>query len=359
MITRFYANNYRCLVAFEITFDPMAVFCGINGTGKSSVFDAIQFVRDLATGNCFFGGPANYNDRTVSQLEFTHWLKSENQEFELDIEADGYHFHYVIHLEQIQPHEPRIKKELVLCDGRELYTRDLEGVHFDNGRGFPLDWRQAALASIQASSGRREIESLQRALANVLILRPNVRGIENESRTESNLPNIEMDNLISWYRHLAQDQESTDLLRESLRAVWPDFQFLRLIDAGMSVKALELTFEDEDLLFGRLSDGEKMLVGLYLVHTALRKGTVNTVLIDEPDNFVSLQEIQPWLLSISELINRDHQVLVISHNSEILDSNPSKAFFFRRDNHRSPTRCTSLDIPNGLNAREALARGWG
>jgi hypothetical protein len=342
-----------------MNFEPMAVFCGINGTGKSSVFDAIKFVRDLAIGNCFLGGPAHFNNRTVSRLEFTHWLKSETQEFELDLEADGYHFRYLLHLEQIQGHEPRIIKEQAFCDGRELYNRDLDGIHFDNsGSGFPLDWRQAALASIHASVKRREIESLQKALSNVLIMRPGVHGIENESREESHSPDLGLSNLISWYRSLAQDQECTDLLRESLRAVWPDFKFLRLVDAGMSVKALELAFEDEDLLFDQLSDGEKMLIGLYLVHTALCKGNVNTVLIDEPDNFVNLQEIQPWLLSISELIDDRHQVLIISHNSEILDSNPSKAFFFRRDNHRSPARCTSLDIPGGLTVREALARGW-
>jgi predicted ATPase len=340
-------------------FDSMGVFCGANGTGKSSVFDAIKFVRDLAIGNCFLGGLAGPNDRTISYLEFTHWLKTTTQEFELDIEADGHNFRYLIHLEQILPHEPRIIKEMVRCDGKELYTRDLDGVHFDQGRsGFPLDWRQAALASIQPSSGRREIESLQKALTNLVILRPNVRGIESESRAESRSPAIGLDNLISWYRHLAQDQQFTDLLRESLQTLWPDLKFLRLDDAGMSVKVLMLSFEREDLLFNQLSDGEKMLIGLYMIHTSLSKGSINTVLIDEPDNFVSLQELQPWLLSMGELTDKQHQVLIISHNSEILDSNPSRGFLFQRDSHSSPARYGPLNIPDGLTAGEALARGW-
>jgi predicted ATPase len=339
-------------------FDSMGIFCGANGTGKSSVFDAIKFVRDLAIGNCFLGGPADPNDRTISHLEFTHWLKTTTQEFELDIEADSHNFRYLIHLEQTIPREPRIIKETVHCDGKELYTRDLEGVHFDQGRGFPLDWRQAALASIQPSSGRREIEALQRALTNLVILRPNVRGIESESRAENHFPGIELGNLISWYRRLAQDQQFTDLLRESLQAVWPDLKFLRLDDAGMSVKVLMLSFESEDLLFNQLSDGEKMLIGLYMIHTSLSKGSINTVLIDEPDNFVSLQELQPWLLSMSELTDEQHQVLIISHNSEILDSNPSMGFLFQRDNHSSPARYGPLNVPDGLTAGEALARGW-
>ena len=53
MLTRFYANNFRTLVAFDVRFDTMTVFCGANGTGKSTMFDAIRFVRDLATGSCF------------------------------------------------------------------------------------------------------------------------------------------------------------------------------------------------------------------------------------------------------------------------------------------------------------------
>ena len=54
----------------------------------------------------------------------------------------------------------------------------------------------------------------------------------------------------------------------------------------------------------------------------------------------------------------DNQVILISHNSEILDSNPSKGIFLWRDNHRSPTRAGTLDTPNRMSAGEALARGW-
>jgi predicted ATPase len=359
MITRLFANNYRALVAFEMKFDAMGVFCGINGAGKSSVFDAIKFIRDLATGNCFLGGQEDSRRRIISRLEFTSWIDSTTQEFEIEIEEDGRQFRYLIHLEQLEQLEPRIIKEAVFCDGRELYTRDKEGVHFDKGRfGFPLDWRQAALASIQPVPERREIELLQKAFANILVLRPNIQGIEYESAAESRVLNIDLGNLTSWYRYLAHDQECTDILRESLKNIWTDLKSLALDDAGMSFKALKLRFEEADLRFDRLSDGEKMLVGLYTIHAALKLNKISTVLIDEPDNFISLQELQPWLLSMSELIDESRQILVISHNAEIIDSNPSNGFLFWRDNHGSPVRYGLLDIPKGLTAREALTRGW-
>ncbi|GAB6393015.1 MAG: AAA family ATPase [Treponematales bacterium] len=364
MITRLYVNNYRCLVAFEMRLDPlrsMSVLCGANGAGKSSVFDALKFVRDLATGNCFLGIKRERN--VVTQLEFTSWLDSTIQEFEIELDADGQHFLYVLHIEQVAPYEqPRIRKEIVRCDNRMVYERDLQGVTFENGHGFPLDWRQAALASIQSTSGRREIGALQKAFENMVILRPNVHAFEQESQEESRSPAADLSNLTSWYRHLAQDQEWTDLLRDSLRGVWPDdFKSLKLTDAGISAKWLELRFEGiAPLRFDLLSDGEKMLVALYMIHAALsiESTGVRVVLIDEPDNFVSLQELQPWLLAVAGLMDSTHQAVLISHSTEILNSNPSGSFYFWRDNHKSPTRIGPLNAPEGMLPAEALTLGW-
>lgn len=361
MLTRFYANNYRTLVAFEIKFSPMAVYCGANGTGKTSMFDAIRFVRDLATGKCYFGDSGNNASNAVSALDFTTWINSYTQEFELEFDISGHLLSYTIHIEQTATNEPRIIKEIACSDGNELFVRDVDGVKFKNHSGFPLDWRQAALPLIQSANDNwNEIGLLQSAFANLVIIQPNAKEFEPNSNRESRFPNYSLSNLTSWYRHLAQDQDFTDVLRESLQAVWPDdFRSLKLNDAGTTTKWLGLRFQDiEQMRFDQLSDGEKMLIGLYIIHAALSTGSVNTVMIDEPDNYVSLQELQPWLLSISELIDREHQVLIISHNAEILESNPFSTVFFWRDNHHSPTRVGLANIPEGLTISEALVRGW-
>ena len=73
MITRLYANNFRCLVAFEAKFDSFGVLCGPNGAGKSSVFDVLKMIRDLATSEAVLGGDGP-ND--IKELEFTNWLDS-------------------------------------------------------------------------------------------------------------------------------------------------------------------------------------------------------------------------------------------------------------------------------------------
>jgi hypothetical protein len=174
-----------------------------------------------------------------------------------------------------------------------------------------------------------------------------------------------MGNVISWYRSLSQEQDWTDALRDSLRDVWPDFKSFRLVDVGSNTKALQLRFEGSSgpdsgpLFFDQLSDGEKALVGLYMVRAALATGAANTVLLDEPDNYVGLPELQPWVLSLRELLDENHQAILVSHHPEIL-SNAGQDYgrYLWRDNHTSPTRIGPLKVPAGLTPGEAIARGW-
>ncbi len=54
-------------------------------------------IRNLATGDGILDGEG---ERDVSHLEFTNWLESTIQEFELGLSFDGHAFEYLIHIEQ-------------------------------------------------------------------------------------------------------------------------------------------------------------------------------------------------------------------------------------------------------------------
>lgn len=370
MITRLYANNFRCLVAFEAKFESFGLLCGPNGSGKSSVFDALRLIRSLATGEAALGGEGI---KDVPKLEFTNWLDSKVQEFELSLSGEGHVFDYKLKIEQKADFEkPRIVAESATCDGRNLFERDLEGVRFPKKEGapagFPLDWRQSVLAVFQPKNPKTELALLQKAISSLLILRPNPRSMEQESRSEARHPEFSLTNLTSWYRSLSGEQEWMDSLRDSLRDVWHDFKSFRLVDVGLNTKALQLKFEGSrnspddkngGLFFEQLSDGERALIALYMIRAALDTGAVQTVLIDEPDNFIGLPELQPWVLTMRELLDPNRQAILISHHPELL-SNAGEDFgrYLWRDSHTSPTRIGPLKIPPGIGAAEAVARGW-
>jgi len=367
MITRIYVNNFRCLVAFKAEFDSFAVLCGPNGSGKSSVFDALRLLQNLGTGDALLGGTG---EQDLPRLEFTKWLDSSIQEFEVGLNVDGRKFEYVLHIEQTEPYEkPRIIQERASCDDKLLFQRDLDGVLFQKADGtkatFPLDWRKTALANIQPRGVNLDhVAMLQEEIAKLLILRPNPLRMEQESKAEARYPDLSMSHLTSWYRSLAQEQEWTDALRDGLRDVWPDFRSFKLVDVGLNTKALQLRFEGHRgkptlLFFDQLSDGERALIGLYMVRAALQTGAIGTVLLDEPDNFVGLPELQPWVLSMRELLDDKHQLVLISHHPEILSNcGESNGRYLWRDNHSAPTRYGPLKVPAGMEAGEAIARGW-
>lgn len=82
-------------------------------------------------------------------------------------------------------------------------------------------------------------------------------------------------------------------------------------------------------------------------------------MFDEPDNFVGLTELQPWVLSMRELLDTNLQVVLISPPPEILSkSGEANGWYLWRDNHTSPTRIGPLKIPEGMDAARSDRKGW-
>ncbi len=112
--------------------------------------------------------------------------------------------------------------------------------------------------------------------------------------------------------------------------------------------------------FDDLSDGQRALVGLYaLLHCGLTEHS--TLCIDEPDNFVALTEIQPWLL---HLIDRgqdtNSQVFLASHHPELLNQLATHNGVIVERIDAGPTRVRPFAPPNDttLPPAEIIARGW-
>src|SRR5207237_427467 len=105
---------------------------------------------------------------------------------------------------------------------------------------------------------------------------------------------------------------------------------LRLEGAGEGRRELKIRMtapesdkssrKPNEYLFSELSEGQRVLIGLYaLLHFALKPGA--TVCFDEPDNFIALREIQPWLSRVLDLTSDDtgSQVFIVSHHPEVMN----------------------------------------
>jgi len=143
------------------------------------------------------------------------------------------------------------------------------------------------------------------------------------------------------------------------------FSFLQLEPAGENVRLLAAEFTDSGgkttkFYFNELSDGQRCLICLYtILHFVLAKG--NTVILDEPDNFISLREIQPWLTAITDAVEGGQgQILLISHHPEAINQwAPKNGVQFVREGI-GPVHVKEFrgDPNTCLPPSELLARGW-
>src|SRR5690606_12923846 len=79
------------LVNFEITFDRINLFLGENGSGKSSVFEVLNLLRQFMIDSTL----------RVSDLfkvgDLTRWITSPEQRFELNLEtSDGLYLYQLL-----------------------------------------------------------------------------------------------------------------------------------------------------------------------------------------------------------------------------------------------------------------------
>ncbi len=364
MLTRLYINNFRCFVDFEYKPGQRQLILGGNGSGKSSLMDALFVLRQfLFTGEkaeVFF----HFSNRT-------RWLSETKQSFELEATLAGNRYVYTLELDSDDdPTKPKVVLEKLYCDSQRVFEFVNGHVSLYNDRSeqtstYPFDSSRSALATVTQGDDNKKLMSFKRWTQTILCFRINPFAMSQRAEAEDRAPKFDLSNFAPWYRHLAQQHpRQAQALLTSLQSALDGFEFLRLEDVGQNVRLLVAEFAgDESPLsvgFNQLSDGQRNLISLYtILHFVIAKG--GTVVLDEPDNFISLREIQPWLIAVDDAIeSQGGQALIISHHPELINQwAPSYGVRFVRHG-MGPVSVEEFhgDPDSLLPPAELIARGW-
>lgn len=375
MLTRLYVDNFRCFVNLEATLKPRQLLLGPNGAGKSSLFDVLILLRDF----CVHGKEAASIDPSArfGRLTRTRWQDVAAQTFELDVLGNGGSYRLRLVVDTWGDGErPRVLEETVAYDGNPVFQFADGEVRLFNDRfqervRYPFDWHRSALATITERKENTRLTWFKRWLGNLLCVQPNPWAMRGIAVQESPHPDHQLANFADWYRHLRQETDDKEYL-EDLRAVIDGFDTLRLEGAGEGRREMKLRMlgngddghakQAIECQLGELSEGQRVLLGLYAVlHFALNPGA--TICFDEPDNFLALGEIQPWLSKVLDRTESDDspsQVLIASHHPELLNRMAFQEGLVFERLHGLHTRVSPFDDParTGLTAAELVARGW-
>jgi predicted ATPase len=374
MLTRLYIDNFKAFVNFELPAKSLNLLLGANGTGKSSTFEILRLLPKFIGGN------------TVSQLfsvnTLTRWQGFNVQTFEIDIRGNGGQYRYRLEVEhQPSSRQSHVKHETLFFDGQPLY-RFLEGEiqlyrdDFSQSARFDFDWNRSGLTTILPRPDNTRLTWFKKRMTQIYILRLNPFAMQSRTEEEVTQPDEHLSQFASWYRHLLQEQPAMYAnLQQALREAIDGFDTLTLANDGEQARVLKVKFKSqpEDMFrtsdklefrFDELSEGQQVLIILYtLLNCSCDSGL--TYCIDEPENFLALPKIQPWLLQMADKAEEEAcQMFMISHHPELINYlAASKGYWFERMSGRAvrvyPIQPEALEESAlGLPISELVARGW-
>lgn len=367
MITRLYVDNFRCLTNFEVELREAAIFLGANGSGKSTILDVLRKVQQLVVGKEKLEAVFHQHDLSLLQT-------SDRQSIVFDLSVDDADYRYSLTIGHCRDlGKMRIDSEILTCNGDPLFhfqagEAQLFGDDHSKGPQYPFDWTQSGVGYLYERSDNRKLSRFKKELASVVIVRPCPVLFQSETRSEDEFLESTMRNFVGWYRYVAQENMGgLARLFKLLAEVLPGFNSLVLAESGENSRALKAVF-NVAALGGRrqryglhqLSDGQRALIAMYslLYLSGDRKASL---FIDEPDNYLALREVQPWVTSVSDALGDTlEQVVLISHHPVTIDylANGSAKWFYRDEDGPVRVRDQPEASNRALAVSELIARGW-
>jgi predicted ATPase len=355
MLGWLYIDNYKCFQNFELRLGSEHLFMGANGTGKTTLFEVIWLLRRFV-----LGGSKSFD--LWPGTSRTRWDKRSRQTFELGLELVKKRFTYRLEIDRNPQDAPIIWYEHLKADEKVLFVNASGRASFYGRDGQEHGFAAMAQSALPlAPPGRYpDIEAFVAALGAIWLVRVDPLRMLSRSEGEADLLNPDFSNFSSWYRSASLERsEFGGAVAESLREIWDDFGGFRSVSAGEGVRILKTEWNQPTpttYSLDELSEGQRALMGLYAVVHWL-EGKDATLLLDEPDNFLALREVQPLMNFLSE---KDRlQRLIISHHPEVIDLKArAHGIQFERvpEGHVRWSRFGSNEA--SLRPSEVVARGW-
>ncbi len=367
MIKRLYIDNYRCLVNFELPLQKLTLLLGPNGAGKTSVLDVIFALRQL------LAGVAKITDKAIFPApSLTRWLMRDKQVFEFDVAAGQEEFRYRLEVQHERPtRRARIALESLQQNGKPLFLFEHGSVHLyrdDHTPGpvFGADQAESALARIPPGKDNAKLTRFLDFVRKIVVCGLYPANFKPESSTEDPVLDRDAGNFAAWYRHiLLERQELAPEFFSALKEVIVGFRSIRMEKVGLDTRALMVMFDQFDeryeLRLDEISDGQRALIALYSL-VRLTAGNGYTLLLDEPENYLALPEIQPWLIELADACGSTvPQAILCSHHPELINYlGGDCGIVLKRETSGATTvrSGSELAVNGGMALSETIARGW-
>ena len=367
MLNELYVDNYKCLVNFRLALKEVTLLLGPNGSGKSAVLDVISRLRRVLVEGCKVAHPDAF---PMSSL--TRWDVRDVQSFGLEVVLGDHRYQYLLQVEHQRPTgRARVLLEKLTDSHGTLFSCSLGEAQLyrdDHSEGprLSVDWEESFLARVATGRDNRSLGRFMAFMRALLVCDLQPASFLAHSSLESTSLRGDGSDFVDWYRHVVQERTDLTLsLADELRDVIDGFKGIRMERTGTDTRTMQIAWVHGEqaytLGFDEISDGQRMLIVLYgLIHLAGEQGF--TLFLDEPDNYVALAEIQPWLMALVDACGQSQrQAVLCSHHPELIDYLGGDRGVLLERTDAGVTRqrdLTSEDMEGSLRLSERVARGW-
>jgi predicted ATPase len=346
MLTRFYADNFRCLANVTLELEPFTVLVGPNGSGKSSVLEALRKITDLLT-------QRGSSEKLFPTDTLTRWDLRSEQLFELDLrlpeEGEGsdmlppglYRYNLRLNHDRLRE-KNRIMQETLVFEGKQLYRGWLDTSDVANNAGIPsfraelfkddgskgadtlMDWHYSGISRIAPRNENRLLHRFRRYFEHLVILSINPASVTAEARREESMVSFDGSDFAAWFLYLHHNEALAcrEAERNLQKGVLPGLALFQTESDG-AIQVAKAVYQnkgkDVRLRLDELSAGQRAMV--ILEHAlAVTKAWRSSVIIDEPANFLALPEIEPLLVRLQNTADEGQaQAVITSHHPVAYD----------------------------------------
>ncbi len=322
MITFIKIDNFKSLVDFELTLSKFNCLVGLNGAGKSTVLQAIDFISQLMSGDIDKWLKLRQWDAADLNSKLT---KKKNITFELHLKDELYG--KVIWSGSVNRSTLKCTQETVTHDGENILKVD-DGYYSvvsksgsSSRSAIVFDYQGSILSQFKESLISDVLDKMKTSINDILsldLISPEL--LRSRNKVSEGKLGLGGERL-SAYLHESGD-DGKDQLKQDLHKVYNQLDQIETKSLRSGWKQLEITetFGEHTIksTARHMNDGMLRLMAIF----SQLKSSTDFLLFDEIENGINPELIE---YLIDHLVGSKHQVLVTTHSPMILNFLEDKA----------------------------------
>ncbi len=335
-------KNFKSIVNIKIEDIPnFSVFAGTNGSGKSNIFEALEFIRDVVRSGVQHASKKHNGFENIH----SHKLKGDNaKKFKAILEFKISDNHYIYDMEIRNWNKSPLLFEKIVKNGEPLATRTMNQSLLILGKeqeiSYSSDETILKLVSREAEELLAFISCIERYQID-----PN-RAREADDYFENDTLDSYASNLTTVLSKIEKDKFISEDITELMQMIVPGLEKISIEKERLNNKTV-VTFKEKGTRkkfpAGLISDGTIYALAMLVIVYSNKNGII---MIEEPERGLNPKAIAE-LVNIFREKSQSFNIFINTHSESIVRvSTPEELYIVDKHDGKTVVKNVKKTFPN-------------